>query len=466
MAITFLRNINIFRIVSAFIIPRVICLKKSVNQQKVAIATLGCKVNQYESAQLAQVICPDSPIVPFSSLADIYIINTCTVTAQADFQSRQLIRRARRRNPQAEIIVTGCYADISPKEINNIEGVSIILGNKQKNLIPQIINNGRRVGKYLLSSSNVIHDNLDHGPLKHFYGHTRAFLKIQDGCDSFCSYCIIPYARGEKLSLPTSKVLAALDTLIKNNYREIVLTGIHLGAYGQDLSPRTNLETLLQEIIYANLPARIRLSSIEPREISNKLLQLISANQIICPHLHVPLQSGDDNILRLMNRNYDSSYYRSLIHSIAASVENICLGVDVMVGFPGEGEEEFKNTYQLIEDLPVSYLHVFPYSNRPGTAAAKLAAKVPEKIKKERALVLRRLGARKKEAFASRFLGENIPVLIEKTKDKKTGFYKGFSDNYLQILLPEADASLINEIIEARVDKYREGNLYGQIISR
>jgi len=466
MAITFLRNINLFRIISEFIIPRVICLKKSVSQQKVAIATLGCKVNQYESAQLAQVMRPDLVIVPFSSFADIYIINTCTVTAQADFQSRQLIRRARRQNRQAKIIVTGCYADTSPAEINNIEGVSIVLGNKQKNLIPQIINNDRQIGKYPPGASSVIRDNSELVPLKHFYGHTRAFLKIQDGCDSYCSYCVIPYARGEKRSLPVSEVLNALDVLIKNNYREIVLTGIHLGAYGQDLSPRTDLETLLQEIICANVSSRIRLSSIEPLEISDKLLRLISANKIICPHLHIPLQSGDDNILRLMNRNYDSSYYRSLINNIAASVKNICLGVDVMVGFPGEGEEEFKNTYQLLEGLPVSYLHVFPYSDRPGTAAAKSAAKVPEKTKKERALVLRRLGARKKEAFASRFLGEKMQVLIEKTKDKKTGFYKGFSDNYLQILLPEADASLTNKIIEARVDKYSEGKLYGQIISR
>lgn len=433
---------------------------------KIGIATLGCKVNQYESALLAQKLySKEYSIVPFSSFADIYIINTCTVTARADFQSRQLIRRALKNNENAKIIITGCYAQISPEDILKVNGALIILGNKQKNIIPDIIENDENIISENYNKNTSIYSGADHIQLNKFMGHTRAFLKIQDGCDSFCSYCIIPYARGEKKSMPPELAINSIKNFIANGYREIVLTGIHLGAYGQDLLPLTNLSALLEKITKINSAARFRLSSIEPIEITNDILCLLKTNDIFCPHLHIPLQSGDDNILCLMKRNYDSSFYRDLIEKITSLLDNVAIGVDVIVGFPGEGEKEFKNTYRFLQNLPIAYLHVFPYSERPLTAASKLSPKIPVKTVKERSLLLRELSAKKREAFASRFLGKKLLVLVEKSKDNKTGLFKGFSENYITVLLENGDTSLINKIVPVISDKYDNGRLYGKIIS-
>ncbi len=431
---------------------------------KVGIATLGCKVNQYESALLAQQLySKEYSIVPFGSFADVYIINTCTVTSHADFQSRQLIRRALKNNKGAKIIVTGCYAQVSPGDIPQSNGHIIILDNNQKTIIPEIIENDEDdlPGK----SNNIISDAFDHVPLNKFMGHTRAFLKIQDGCDSYCSYCIIPYARGEKRSVPPEMAMTSIKNFIAHGYREIVLTGIHLGAYGHDFSPQTNLSALLEQIAAIKPEARFRLSSIEPQEVTADVLYLLKMNDIFCPHLHIPLQSGDDNILRLMKRNYDSSFYRNLIEKITSSLDNVSIGVDVMVGFPGEGDKEFENTYRLLQNLPVAYLHVFPYSDRPLTAASKLLPKIPYKIKKERALLLRELSAKKRETFASRFLGRRLLVLVEKSKDKNTGLFKGFSENYIPVLLENGNNSSVNNIVPVISDKYDHGRLYGKIIS-
>ncbi len=433
---------------------------------KIGIATLGCKVNQYESALLAQQLySKEYSIVPFGSVADVYIINTCTVTAHSDFQSRQLIRRAQKNNKKAKIIVTGCYAQISPDDIPQDNDHTIILGNKQKNIIPEIIESKKNDLLDKLDKNASIPRAFDHIPLNKFMGHTRAFLKIQDGCDSFCSYCIIPYARGEKRSLPPEIVIQSINNFIANGYREIVLTGIHLGAYGQDLSPNTNLSALLEKIADITPEARFRLSSIEPQEITDDILKLVRMNDIFCPHLHIPLQSGDDHILRLMKRNYDSSFYRKLIESITSSIDNVAIGIDVIVGFPGEGDKEFENTYRLLQNLPFAYLHVFPYSERPLTAAANLSPKIPDKTKKERALLLRELSAKKREEFALSFLGKKLLVLVEKSKDKKTGLLKGFSQNYIPVLLENCDNSAINKIMHVIAYKYDNGSTYGKIIS-
>jgi len=256
-----------------------------------------------------------------------------------------------------------------------------------------------------------------------------------------------------------------IKNFIAHGYREIVLTGIHLGAYGQDLSPKTNLSALLEKIAAITPEARFRLSSIEPQEVTADVLNLLKMNDIFCPHLHIPLQSGDDNILRLMKRNYDSSFYRNLIEKITSSLDNIAIGVDVMVGFPAEGDKEFENTYRLLQNLPVAYLHVFPYSDRSLTVASKLLPKIPDKIKKERALLLRELNAIKRETFASRFLGRRLLVLVEKSKDKKTGLFKGFSENYIPVLLENCNNSSVNNIVPALADKCDKGRLYGKIIS-
>ncbi len=374
-------------------------------------------------------------MVSFRSPADIYIINTCTVTAFSDFQARQLIRRAKRANPQAKIIVTGCYAQVAAADIAALNGVNLVVGNDQKHTIPALLQTGAINSKGTLSDDIFQQKHFCEMPLANFSERTRAFLKIQDGCNSFCSYCIVPFARGKSRSLPPENVLEAVTKFVQNDYREIVLTGIHLGAYGHDLNPPANLTGILRQIINCRKDVRFRLSSIEPREITDELLHLFNKQDILCPHLHIPLQSGDDKILKLMKRDYDSGFYRILIEKVSIAVSDVAIGVDVMVGFPGEGDDEFNNTFKLLHDLPVAYLHVFPYSERPGTKAQKLYPKVPEKIKKERASILRNLSSKKKEEFALRFLGKKLDVLVEKTKDKKTGLMKGFSKNYLPVLL-------------------------------
>lgn len=435
------------------------------NKEKVALTTLGCKVNQYESAALAEDLFQRGfALVSFRSPADVYIINTCTVTASSDFQARQLIRRAKRTNPQAKIIVTGCYAQVAATDIAALPGVNLVVGNSHKHTIPDLLEKSVINSNSTLSNDIFQQKHFCAMPLANFSGRTRAFLKIQDGCNSFCSYCIVPFARGKSRSLPPESVLAAVTKFVQNGYNEIVLTGIHLGTYGYDLNPPTNLTGVLRQIMNCCKNVRYRLSSIEPGEITDELLHLLNKEDILCPHLHIPLQSGDDKILQLMRRNYDSHFYRMLIEKISAAVSDVTIGVDVMVGFPGEGDVEFNNTLQLLQELPIAYLHVFPYSERPGTAAQKLYPQVLENIKKKRVSILRNLSSKKRNEFALRFLGKNLDVLVEKTKDKKTGLRKGFTKNYFPVLLENNDSSVINKVVKICAEKYQDGKLYGKII--
>ena len=438
----------------------------SLPSAKVGIATLGCKVNQYESAALAESLQKKNfLLVPFNSIADIYIINTCTVTAFSDFQARQLIRRAHRKNPQAKILVTGCYAQIASTDIAAQDGVSLVVGNDFKNQIAELLQSSTVVSSRVLASDIFRQNKFCNMPVNLFRDRTRVFLKIQDGCNSFCSYCIVPFARGSSRSLPPQELFTAVNKFNQEDYKEIVLTGIHLGAYGHDLNPATSISDILRQIFDQRWDTRIRLSSIEPREVTTDLLNLFKNNDLLCPHLHIPLQSGDDEILQFMKRNYDSHFYRNLIEKACSTVSNIAIGVDVMVGFPSESEEQFKNTLNLLTDLPIAYLHVFPYSERPGTSAQKLQPKIPEAIKKERAAILRNLSTQQREKFALRFLGKPLKVLVEKTKDKKTGLLKGFSQNYLSFLLDGNLSSSVNKIVTIRAEKYLAGKLYGKIIS-
>ncbi|HPK54054.1 MAG TPA: tRNA (N(6)-L-threonylcarbamoyladenosine(37)-C(2))-methylthiotransferase MtaB [Smithellaceae bacterium] len=433
---------------------------------KIGLATLGCKVNQYESAAIAEDLRKNNCLlVPFNAQADVYIINTCTVTALSDFQSRQLIHRAHRNNPQAKILVTGCYAQISPGDIAKLAGVSLVVGNGMKNKIAALLRSKQDVRSANYTVDPAEQKSFCYMPVTRFGRRTRPFLKIQDGCNSSCSYCIVPAVRGSSRSLPPPELLQALTNLIREGYKEIVFTGIHLGCYGHDLEPACDLTRLLGQLAGRCGEARIRLSSLEPREITAALLHTLHNSDFLCPHLHIPLQSGDDDILRLMRRNYDTRFYRLLIEQIYSAVSDVAIGTDVMVGFPSETDAQFENTLQLLEDLPVTYLHVFPYSERPGTAAQKIQPKIPEVVKKERAAALRHLSIRKQENFALRFLGKPLKVLVEDVKDKKTGMWKGFSQNYLPFLLDETFTSSVNKIVTLRPEKYHAGKLYGKISS-
>ncbi|MCG6536334.1 MAG: MiaB/RimO family radical SAM methylthiotransferase, partial [Syntrophales bacterium LBB04] len=295
---------------------------------KVAISTLGCKVNQYESAGILEML--DKSIyvsVPFNSKADCYIINTCTVTGRTEHQSRNLIRRAIRTNPEACIIATGCHAQVAPHDLARIPGVTLIAGNAEKEHIPRLME-GLVKGAPQLLVSDICNagDFSGLNPLK-FAGHTRAFLKIQDGCDSFCSYCIVPYARGHSRSLSQMDVLKEIETLARSDYREIVLTGIHLGVYGQDLAPPSNLYAIMKHVDKNRLVKRLRLSSIEITEISDDIIRLMAEGTTLCRHLHIPLQSGDDGILSAMKRNYDSEFFKNRVQVIRQAIPDIALGL-------------------------------------------------------------------------------------------------------------------------------------------
>jgi threonylcarbamoyladenosine tRNA methylthiotransferase MtaB len=424
----------------------------------IALATLGCKVNQCESAYLEEKLTQaDFLIRPFTGRADLYCINTCAVTSRAAMQSRQLIRRARRQNPEAEVVVMGCYAQIAAEEIAAIPGVTHILGTTEKlSLLDYLAHPEQNQPPYVQVNDVRTAPALQPLVFSGFSHRTRAFLKVQDGCDAFCSYCIVPYARGRSRSISLESVLSQVARFLDHGYQEVVLTGIHLGQWGLNFNPRQDLIDLLLSVIEHCPPPRLRLSSLEPGEITSDLLDLIATEPSLCPHLHIPLQSGDATILARMNRHYHPDLYRDLVLEATQRIPDLAVGADVLVGFPGETDACFQNSYRLIESLPIAYLHVFPYSPRPTTPAATMSDQVSPAVIRQRSGLLRELDQTKRLAFLQRFLGEMQQVLVENRWDEASSMQCGFTDNYLPVLVP-ADASLENQIIMARMDRL-EGN--------
>jgi threonylcarbamoyladenosine tRNA methylthiotransferase MtaB len=437
----------------------------------VAIATLGCKVNQFESEALMDSLEEQGyRLVPFGEPADITIINTCTVTHRADFQSRQMARRASRSNPESLLIVTGCYADVEPERMAEIQGVTHVLGNVEKSHLPEILPLIRRGEFPRIRVSDIQkEDRLFETPLHSFHRHTRAFLKIQDGCDSRCSYCIVPHARGRSRSLPPDRIMETMRAFKERGYKEVVLTGIHIGAYGRDLVPPVRLEKLLDQLDTSDSPSRIRLSSVEPLDFSSGLISLLSRSSRVCPHLHIPIQSGDDEILKGMNRDYDRSFLSHLVQDLHQTLPNLCIGADVIVGFPGETEDRFERTRQLIEALPFSYLHVFPFSRRKGTPAFHFSEQVDGKKTKQRAERLRALGKQKRWAFYQGFMDMELDVLVEDRKDKGSGRLKGFSRNYIPVFLAADERAPVqpdwmNREVKVRVAGVSEHGVTGRVV--
>jgi threonylcarbamoyladenosine tRNA methylthiotransferase MtaB len=427
---------------------------------KIAVATLGCKVNQYESAAMMEAL-NGFTVVPFEAVADCYLINTCTVTGKTDYQSRQLIRRALRNNPEATVVVTGCYAQRAPEEIARIPGVTLVAGNEEKADIGRILKNLPRTQPRILVEDIRNRKRISNLAATSFAGHTRAFLKIQDGCNAHCSYCIVPLTRGPARSLPMTEVLSQIEQLSGKGYREVVLTGIHLGEYGRDLDPSTSLAGLVARILAAGKIERLRLSSIEPGEVSDELLDIFRQSPILCRHLHIPLQSGDDRILKAMGRDYDTAFYRNLLDRIVSVIPDIAVGIDVMAGFPGEDEEAFANTGQFVASLPAAYFHVFPYSKRPGTKASAMAAQVGESDKKERAEILRGIGKDKKKAFMEKLIGKRLAVLIENGKNVNSGQVKGLSEHYMPVIITNGEQYHGNQIVCVVAEHLQNGFLVG-----
>jgi len=425
---------------------------------RIAITTLGCKVNQSESASMAGILKAEGhEIVSEKACPDICIVNTCTVTAKSDYQSRQFIRRAIKSG--AKVIATGCYAQLRSEELLKINGLSAIIGTSYKGKISNSLNNLYKNGSkpFILTTPPESPPTFQ----PYFSEKSRAFLKIQDGCNFSCSYCAVPMARGKSKSLTPKDVLKVANNLVENGYKEIVLTGVHIGCYGLDLTQKTSLVEIVDSVSKCHPSIRIRLSSIEPQEFKNEFLSLIK-QKVICPHLHIPLQSGSDNILKAMNRGYSASFFSELIKEIASTCPDISLGTDVIVGFPGESDKDFEATRRLLEELPFSYIHIFPYSKRPGTLAESMAGQINSKIKKQRVGVLLDIAREKKNMYMLKHLGKTLDVIIE---SQRLGFYRGISDNYIRLLV-KAENLTIGQRIQIKTISFINEGLIGEARSQ
>jgi threonylcarbamoyladenosine tRNA methylthiotransferase MtaB len=423
---------------------------------RIAITTLGCKINQYDSAVIQSRLAEKHSFVPFEDQADCYVINTCTVTDRADWEARQLVRRAKRLNPGAKVLVTGCYAQVNPAEVARVPGIDFVVGlNRLDDLLRYVEEPAGQSTQVAVSDVKRERGVAVLGT-RALPGHTRAFLKIQEGCNYSCTYCIIPTARGLSRSVQPREVLEQVRQLAGAGYKELVLTGIHLGGYGHDLIPKIDLTALVEMIADSGLIARLRLSSLDPREVPDRLLDLIARSDIVCPHLHICAQAGDDEILKQMRRNYDTVYYRDLLQRVREGLPEAALGSDIIVAFPGESDAQFERSLEYFASLPLTYFHVFPYSPRRGTMAASLGDRVPGQVKKQRARRMRELGAHKKSEFCAGFIGRRVSVLIEDKVEKQTGLRRSFSRNYLPVAVAGAD-DFLNRELDVRIDRYGGG---------
>lgn len=378
-------------------------------------------------------------------------------------QSRQAIRQAMRAHPDARILVTGCYAQTDPETVSEIVGDQGVVAQADKGRIATILCDTENTAP---GTSGSKKDSIDPPPVNRTDARTsprtRPFLKIQDGCDAFCTYCIVPHARGRSRSLPPSEVIANLRILAESGFHEVVLAGIHMGCYGRDLQPATTLFELLQEIEVSRPIDRLRLSSIEPLELSEDIVRLSAASHCICPHFHIPLQSGDNGVLKRMGRPYTAEQFGALVDGIHRRMPKAAIGADVLVGFPAETEQAFKQSRQLIKDLPLSYLHVFPFSARPGTPAATMPDQIPADVLKERSHCMRQLGTELRQAFYNRFLNNKVNVLVETSRDKRTGMQKGLTANYLPVVI-DADDTCQNTFVDVTITKVEERYLTGRL---
>lgn len=425
---------------------------------RVAILTLGCKVNQVESAALDNAFrAAGCTLVAAREQADIYVINTCAVTGRAGQQSRQSVRAALRRNPQARIVVTGCYAQAEADTLHQIDPRILLIGNSHKEQLVAVAL-GQIPAPRLLPMAEK--KEVFALPVQSFPGHTRAFLRVQDGCNNFCSYCIVPYTRGRSRSLSRAQVLQQAALFARAGYREIVVTGINVGRYGLDLKEGENLVSLLARLC-ADFPAiRFRLSSVEPTEVDQDFLDFASATPNFMPHFHLPLQSGEDRILALMGRRYRTADFAEKLNLLHERFPLAGIACDVLTGFPGETGLEAASTRAFLESLPVSFLHVFPYSKRPGTKAASLPDHLPQSVKAERAALLHELDARLRRRFYEANLGRRVQVLAERCL--KPGLLEGFSENYLPVRFAGPE-TLINSVLAVRLTAAEDSGLFGKL---
>lgn len=416
--------------------------------QKVAFITLGCKVNQYETnAMIQQFLEKNYEIVEATKKADIYIINTCTVTNMSDRKSRQMLRKVKELNPKAIVVASGCYVQVAKEEIEQIEEIDLAIGNKEKKEIVTIIEKYKRENKKQTALENVMEQKeyVEFGQIT-YTEKTRAVIKIQDGCDRFCSYCIIPYARGSVRSRKPENVIKEIKKIAQKGLKEVVITGIHIASYGKDFVDNYKLIDLLQEINKIEGIQRIRLGSIEPLLITEEFMNKLSKLEKICHHFHLSLQSGCNETLKRMNRKYTTEKFREIVERIRRYYADVILTTDIIVGFPLESSEEFQETYQFLEEIKFYKMHIFKYSPRKGTKAAQMEGQIDSKIKEKRSQKLIELSNKNEKEYHKKYIGQEIEVLWE---EQKNGYYQGHTKNYI-LALTKSEENIENRTTRAK----------------
>ena len=422
---------------------------------KVAFHTLGCKVNQYETEAMREQFEKDGfQSVGEEDFADVYVINTCTVTNMGDKKSRQIISRARRTNPDAIIAAVGCYSQMAPKEVSEIPGVDVVLGTRNKGDVVYYVNKAKDEGQPQVHVQPVLQNKkFEDLKIEDYQDKTRAFLKIQDGCNRFCTYCTIPYARGSVCSKDPNKVLEEVKELAAHGFKEVILSGIHTASYGLDLEGNINLINIIEEIEKIEGIERIRIGSIEPAFFTEEVIEKIKGFKKLCPHFHLSLQSGCDATLKRMNRRYTAKEYEESVNMLRKTLLDVSISTDVIVGFPGETEEEFNETYEYLKKIHLTKTHVFKYSPRKGTKAADMPNQVDGNIKDIRSKALIELSDKNEYDFNKKFIGRVMDVLIEKEIKDKPDFYEGYTRNYIKVIVNCMSADITGKIVDVKIEE-------------
>ncbi len=432
---------------------------------KIAFYTLGCKVNQADTASMEKLFVKAGySIVPFTQAADVYLVNTCVVTNMGQSKSRIIIHRAVRQNPQALVVVTGCYPQTAPEEVAAIEGVDLIIGTQDRKNIVELV--AKAGGHKVPGVANLVHELIKDSPFEEMTAGvdakmTRAFLKIQEGCNQFCAYCIIPYARGPLRSRALTSITAEVEQLVAQGYKEVVLIGIHLGAYGKEQASGPKLADAVQAALKVQGLARLRLGSLESIEVDQDLLKLMAQDKRFCRHLHLPLQAGADKTLTAMHRPYDSAKFRDLLTNIRQQIPDISITTDLIVGFPGETQEDFAQSLKFAQECQFAKIHVFPYSRRKGTPAAAREDQVPEEVKNERVQAAEQIDKAGHQAYLKALVGRQTEVLWE-TRNKE-GLWEGLTGNYVRVYTTSME-NLTDQITAVQLEKPFEDGLSGVII--
>jgi threonylcarbamoyladenosine tRNA methylthiotransferase MtaB len=427
-----------------------------LNKKRVALHTLGCRLNFSETGSIAKGFQDRGyEIVDFGEPADVSFINTCTVTDGADSTCRNLIRKAHKVSPEGKVVVAGCYAQMDSERISQMTGVDLVLGTSEKYKVFDYLEE-EQDEKVHIDKTNSFYS----AATTEAEGHTRAFLKIQDGCNYVCSFCIIPQARGRSRALPIKQAIENAKQVIQDGFKEIVLTGVNIGEYEANTGEK--LTDLVYELLDLKGLERLRLSSVEPNTLNDDLLKAFASSPKFLEHFHIPLQSGDDEILKLMRRKYTVSMYRDLITRVVSMFPDAGIGADIICGFPGETEQQFKNTYNLLKELPITHFHVFPYSSRKNTTAAKMDDHIQHGIKKDRVRTLKMFGEAKLNLFAEDQVGSSSEVLFERRNDQ--GFWEGYTRNYVRVWV-KSDGELKNQIRHVYLNNFTDNMLRGEILN-